>query len=48
VPQRLGVYGLYASRRQMPASLRVFLDLLVERFADPERWLLRRKFPRPA
>ena len=46
VPQRLGVYGLYASRRQMPASLRVFLDLLVERFADPERWLLRPPGPR--
>jgi DNA-binding transcriptional LysR family regulator len=38
VPQGLGVHGLYSSRRQMPASLRVMLDFLVERFADPAHW----------
>lgn len=38
VPQALGVYGLYGSRRQMPASLRALLDLLVERFSDPGYW----------
>jgi DNA-binding transcriptional LysR family regulator len=46
VPQQLGVYGLYGSRRQMPASLRVFLDLLVERFADPACWPLTPRDPR--
>jgi DNA-binding transcriptional LysR family regulator len=38
VPQGLGVYGLYGSRRRMPASLRVLLDLLVARFADGHYW----------
>lgn len=38
VPQGLGVYGLYGSRRQMPASLRVMLDFLVDRFADAAHW----------
>jgi len=38
VPQGLGVYGLYGSRRQMPASLRALLDFLVERFADARYW----------
>ncbi|MDM0048303.1 LysR family transcriptional regulator [Variovorax sp. J22R115] len=38
VPLGLGVYGLYASRRQMPASLRALLDFLVERFADARHW----------
>ncbi|MDM0105927.1 LysR family transcriptional regulator [Variovorax sp. J22R24] len=38
VPLGLGVYGLYGSRRQMPASLRVLLDFLVERFADARHW----------
>lgn len=38
VPQGLGVYGVYASRRQMPASLRMLLDFLVARFADPAHW----------
>jgi DNA-binding transcriptional LysR family regulator len=35
VPLALGVYGLYASRRLMPAALRALLDLLVQRWADP-------------
>ncbi|MDM0013831.1 LysR family transcriptional regulator [Variovorax sp. J22P168] len=38
VPQGLGVFGVYGSRRQMPASMRVLLDFLVERFADPAHW----------
>ena len=38
VPQGLGVYGVYGSRRQMPASLRVLLDFLVLRFADAAHW----------
>jgi DNA-binding transcriptional LysR family regulator len=46
VPQALGVYGLYGSRRQMPASLRALLDLLVERFADPACWPLSPAAPR--
>ena len=46
-PQALGVYGLYASRRQVPAALRALLDLLVERFADPACWPVRPADPRP-
>lgn len=46
VPQALGVYGLYGSRRQMPTSLRALLDLLVERFADPACWPLSPAAPR--
>lgn len=46
VPQALGVYGLYGSRRQMPASLRALLDLLVERFADAACWPLSPTAPR--
>jgi len=38
VPQGLGVYGVYGSRRQMPASLRALLDFLVARFAEPAHW----------
>lgn len=38
VPQGLGVFGLYGSRRQMPASLRVLLDFLADRFADARYW----------
>lgn len=38
VPQGLGVYGLYGSRRQMPASLRALLDFLVDRLADGRYW----------
>lgn len=31
-PQELGIYGVYASRRQMPLVLRSMLDFLAERF----------------
>ena len=37
-PQELGVYGVYASRRQMPAALRAMLDFLAGRFADARYW----------
>ena len=47
VPQPLGVYGLYGSRRQMPAALRLLLDLLAERFSDPDYWPVRSPGPRP-
>ncbi|MEJ8811295.1 LysR family transcriptional regulator [Variovorax ureilyticus] len=47
VPQPLGVYGVYGSRRQMPAALRLLLDLLAERFADPDYWPVRPPDPRP-
>ncbi|MBB3178931.1 LysR family transcriptional regulator [Variovorax sp. Sphag1AA] len=47
VPQPLGVYGLYGSRRQMPVALRLLLDLLAERFADPDYWPVRPPGPRP-
>ena len=42
VPQGLGVYGVYASRRQLPASLRALLDFLVARFAEPAHLAARR------
>lgn len=32
-PLDMGIYGIYTSRRQMPAILRSLLDFLVERFA---------------
>jgi DNA-binding transcriptional LysR family regulator len=33
----MSIYGVYASRRQMPAILRAMLDFLVEEFsADPD------------
>ncbi|RRU11082.1 LysR family transcriptional regulator, partial [Stenotrophomonas sp. 278] len=32
----MGLYAVYASRRQLPALMRSFLDFLVERFASPE------------
>ncbi len=37
-PQALGIYGVYASRRQMPAILRTMLDFLAERFAADPGW----------
>jgi DNA-binding transcriptional LysR family regulator len=37
-PQALGVYGVYSSRRQMPAALRAMLDFLAGRFSDPRHW----------
>ena len=33
-PQELGIYGVYASRRQMPLILRSMLDFLVERLGS--------------
>ncbi|MDM9561403.1 LysR family transcriptional regulator [Bordetella petrii] len=33
-PEELGIYGVYASRRQMPLILRAMLDFLAERFGD--------------
>ncbi len=32
----MGLHAVYASRRQLPAVMRSFLDFLVERFASPE------------
>ena len=37
-PQALGVHGIYASRRQMSAALRTFIDALAAWFADPAHW----------
>ncbi|RYF65681.1 MAG: LysR family transcriptional regulator, partial [Comamonadaceae bacterium] len=38
VPQALGVHGIYASRKQMSAALRTFIDFLVAWFAEPAHW----------
>jgi DNA-binding transcriptional LysR family regulator len=32
----LGLYAVYASRRQLPTIMRSFLDFLVERFSSPQ------------
>lgn len=37
-PQSMGIYGIYTSRRQMPATLRTMLDFLVEWFAHDPDW----------
>jgi DNA-binding transcriptional LysR family regulator len=37
-PQSMGIYGIYTSRRQMPATLRTMLDFLVEWFASDASW----------
>lgn len=37
-PRDMGIYGVYASRRQMPATLRTMLDFLAESFAGDEIW----------
>ncbi|MFQ2271609.1 LysR family transcriptional regulator [Aeromonas enteropelogenes] len=37
-PKRLGVYGVYATRKQMSPLLRSFLDFLVARMADDPLW----------
>jgi DNA-binding transcriptional LysR family regulator len=37
-PQSMGIYGIYTSRRQMPATLRTMLDFLVEWFANDPAW----------
>lgn len=35
-PEEFGIHAVYASRRQLPALMRSFLDFLVERFASAE------------
>ncbi|MRT14607.1 LysR family transcriptional regulator [Enterobacteriaceae bacterium RIT711] len=37
-PQAMGIYGIYITRKQMPATLRAMLDYLVEWFATNEQW----------
>lgn len=37
-PEELGLYGLYVSRRHMPATLRTLLDFLVARFGPEPSW----------
>ena len=37
-PKRLGIYGVYATRKQMSPLLRSFLDFLVERMAVDPMW----------
>lgn len=34
----MGIYGVYASRRQMPLIVRSFLDFLAARFGDEPEW----------
>lgn len=38
-PQEMGIYAIYASRRQMPKALRALLDFLVEWFKGNPRWI---------
>ncbi|AEK63030.1 LysR family transcriptional regulator [Collimonas fungivorans] len=37
-PREMSIYGVYASRRQMPAILRAMLDFLVEEFSADTDW----------
>lgn len=37
-PQEFGVFGVYASRKHMPATLRTMLDFLAARFTDEPEW----------
>lgn len=37
-PEGLGLYGLYVSRRHMPATLRTLLDFLAARFGPQAPW----------
>lgn len=37
-PREMSIYGVYASRRQMPAILRAMLDFLVEEFNADADW----------
>lgn len=37
-PRRLGVYGIYTTRKQMSPLLRSFIDFLVERMAQDPLW----------
>ncbi len=34
----MGIHGVYLSRKQMPLSVRMFLDFLVERFGEAPEW----------
>ncbi|MFZ4835496.1 LysR family transcriptional regulator [Rouxiella sp. Mn2063] len=38
-PKKMGIYAIYSTRRQMPATLRSLLDFLVEWFNQHPRWL---------
>lgn len=42
-PQAMGIYGIYTTRKQMPATLRAMLDYLVEWFATNEQWRATRR-----
>lgn len=37
-PRALNVYAVYASRKHMPATLRSFLDFLIQRFEENPEW----------
>lgn len=37
-PREMGIHGVYASRRQMPATLRTMLDYLAKQFAEDAVW----------
>ncbi|WP_338803319.1 LysR family transcriptional regulator [Xenorhabdus griffiniae] len=37
-PQAMGIYGIYTSRQNMPATLRALLDFLVDWFATSPHW----------
>ncbi|MBC8952049.1 LysR family transcriptional regulator [Xenorhabdus sp. PB62.4] len=37
-PQAMGIYGIYSSRQNMPATLRALLDFLVEWFTTSPHW----------
>ncbi|WP_175625879.1 MULTISPECIES: LysR family transcriptional regulator [Oxalobacteraceae] len=37
-PQEFGVFGVYASRKHMPATLRTMLDFLAERYTEEPDW----------
>ncbi|MDE9459008.1 LysR family transcriptional regulator [Xenorhabdus bovienii] len=37
-PQAMGIYGIYASRQNMPVTLRALLDFLVDWFANAPHW----------
>jgi len=34
----MGIYGVYASRKQLPRIVRSFLDFLAARFGDNPEW----------
>jgi DNA-binding transcriptional LysR family regulator len=37
-PPELAIWGVYLSRKHLPASLRRMLDFLVERFGGKPMW----------